>query len=181
MASARNVAAIVEDRHVRAERLRGLSGQPIVFLKGETRGLLAILLFERVEPVGLHEFQAPTGAGLILAYDIEENAVTIRKKTHRLADLLAEIVEIRAVKIHHMKARLQRALRPTSVATILIHLAPFGVFIGGEVVHASREIDRRVDASFLRGVVLFAEKIEAQMRMDFPNRRRVVAPTMVTL
>ena len=113
--------------------------------------------------------------------DIEENSITIRKETPRLADLLAEVFEIRTMKIHHVKARLQCALRPTRVGTILVDLAPFGVLIRGKIVHACGEIDRGVDAGFLCGVVLLAEKIEAQVRMNLANFGGMVAPTMVTL
>jgi hypothetical protein len=56
-----------------------------------------------------------------------------------------------------------------------------GKFIRGEVVHTRREIDLRFDARFHRGIVLFAEKIEAQMRTDFSNFGWMVAQAMVTL
>ena len=85
------------------------------------------------------------------------------------------------MKIHHVKARLNGAFCPTGVGAVLTHLAPFRMFIGGEVVHACGEVDRRIDAGFLGGVVLFAEKIKAQMGMHFSHRGRVVAPAMVTL
>ena len=181
VASARNVAPVVEDGHVRVQRLRRLGCHAIVFLQREARGFLAILLLKWIEPIGFHELQAPASTGFPLANDVEKDAVTIGKEAHSFPDLLAEIVEIRAVKIHHVESGLQRGFCPTCVAAILVHFAPFGVLVGCEIVHAGGEINWRVDAGFFRGVVLLAKKIEVQMRVDFSNGRRVITPTMVAL
>ena len=55
MPTTRDVTGVVEDRHVGAQGFRGLGGAFIVFLQRQPRRLLAIFLFVRIKPVGLHE------------------------------------------------------------------------------------------------------------------------------
>ena len=105
VASARDVAGVVDDRHVRAERLGRLSGEPVVLLQGQTGGFPAVILLLGVESVRLHEVEAPAPARLTLVDDVEEDAVAVGKEPHCLTDLGAEVVQIGAVEVHHVEAR----------------------------------------------------------------------------
>jgi len=151
----------------------------VVFLQRHPGGLPAVLLLLWIKPVGLHEIEAPSSARLVLHDDVEEDPVAIRVQAHRLADLLAEVIEIRAVEVHHVKPGLENPLRPAGVGSVLVDLPPLGMGVGGQVVHAGREINRSVDPGLLGCLVLRPEQVESEVRVDLAHRGRMVAPAMV--
>ena len=128
----------------------------IVFFQRETGGFLAVRFLLGIQAVGLHEVETPAAARLVLANDVQKDAVAVGEKFHRLTDLFAEIVQIRAVKIHQVKASLVGKLSPTGVGAVLLDLAPLGVIVGGEIIHASGEVNRCIDPCLLGGVILLA-------------------------
>ena len=179
--AARNMPGVVEDRHVGAERLGRFRGALVVFFQRQTGGLPAVLLLLRIESVGLHEVQTPATARLVLADDVEEDAVAVGKEPHRLADLLAEVVQIRPVEIQRAERCLENTRVPVREASLLVHFPPIRVLFCGEVIHAGREIDRGVDPCLLGRLVLGSQQVEGKIRMHLPDRCRVIAPAVMAL
>jgi hypothetical protein len=55
------------------------------------------------------------------------------------------------------------------------------LLVGRHLIEPCGKIDRSVDTCLLGGVVLGAEQVEVEMRMDFADARRVIAPAVVAL
>lgn len=179
--SARDVAGIVKDRHVRTQGTCGFGGALVVFFESQAGGFEAVFFFLRVESVGKHEVETPATAGLILGNDVQKDAVAIGEEGNCLPDLLAEVIEIGTVKIHHVESRLQDAFGPAGVGAVFVHFAPFGVILRCEIIHSGRQIDRTVDSDFLGGVVLEAEQIEVEAGVNFAHGGGMVAPAVMAL
>ena len=131
--------------------------------------------------MGFHELQAPAPAGLVLQNDVEEDAVAVGKEPHRLANLLAEVIQIRTVKIHKVITRVKGSRSTTDALSVFISFPPVWMHFGRHLVEPRGKINRRVDADFLGGVVLHPQQIEVEMRMDFADARRVIAQAVMAL
>ena len=176
-----NMARVVEDRHVGA-LAQGCGGRHlIVSLQCGFDRLRAILLALGIQAICQHVIHAPSVANCPLRDDIQKNAIAIGKQLHNFADLLAQIVHVGAEKIHRVESRLQDTCRPPLVFSIIRYLPPLRMLVARQIIHTRRQINRSLDANFLAGIILGAQKIERQMRVHFPDFCRMVAPAVVAL
>jgi len=180
-ASGRNVAGVVENRHVGIDGRRG-GGRLLVVAPDRVRGrLLPVLRLRGVEAVRLHPVHAPLAAALAFADDVEEDAVAAWVPFHDFADLGAEVVEIGRVEAHLVEARLGRRFHPARVPAVGRDTAPFRMLGRRNVVDARGEVDRVVDVQFAAGRHLGVEQVEGQARVHPPHGRGMVGPAMMAL
>ena len=146
----------MKDRHIRADGFRCFSGSLVILLDGESRRFLAILIAFRIEPVRFHEIEAPASAGLVLQDDIQKNPVAIGKQPHGFTNLVAEIIEIGAVKIQKMIPRVEGSRPTANGPSVLVDLPPARLLISHHLVEPGRKVDRCIDSCLLGGVILLA-------------------------
>ena len=176
-----DVAAVVEDAHLRVELARGGGGALVVEAQRLDRGAVDVLGPVEPQPVLAHPALAPFAAAGLLADDVEEDAVRVREEPARLADLVAEVVQVGRAEAHRVEAGLRGLGDPAQVLALVVHRAPLGVLVRRDVVDAGGEVDRRRDADLLRGVDLRAQEVEREVRVHPPDLRRMVGPAVVAL
>jgi len=104
--AARDMAAVVEHRHLRIVNMCG-GGRPLVVgVQYQLRIDETVFFLLRIQTVLLHALHAIATAAWPLADDIQKNSVGIEEQGDDLFNLFAKVVEIRRIETHVPEAGL---------------------------------------------------------------------------
>ena len=174
-----NVAAVVENGHVRVVDFRGGDGLLIIIEEHLVGVAAAVFALERIVPFFRHARHAPGAAAFALADDVQPYPVIFREERGGFLDLTAEIVKVWRIEAHGEKPGVERAPAPAHPAAVFVDLAPVGVeFIDG-IIDTGGEIDLRLHIDLFIRLVLRAEEVKFEMRVHDADLRRVIREPVV--